>query len=550
MLARSRQLPGFIILIVGMAVGLLTFRSYGLSWDEPLFYDYAAALPYAYSPTAWLSGHFDLEQAFGSSASDHANRGPAYLLLASPVESLLERLGLDLADAWHLTNFIAFQLGVFLIFYQLCLRWMRPWPAAATTALLVTQPLLWGHAFINPKDVPFLLLFTAAFWAGIEYVDASVDPGTTRSRRVVLLLAASGVLGIATSVRVIAPLAGVLVVVYAAQVHVVARPRSALTRSLGPILAYAAIALLTTIVFWPYLWPAPLQRLVEVIKTMSSNPTQLAVLFRGQVWRAGALPRSYLPILLNVQLTEPVWPVLGAGLLVGIRRLWRSRPRTSLAEAGAPKQQVDLARQRPQPAEFLLAFAWFAVPVLHVLVVRPPMYDGFRHFLFILPPVFLIGGLALDAASSAIKRPWVSAGAVAVMLIPGLFAIARLHPYEYAYYNSFVGGPAGAFRSFETDYWLTCYKESLLTLDSTVTAREDVFVRREPMIATYYSGSKLTVRDYRTESANVVAGDYILVNTRSNEDLSTARDATVVFRVGRAGATFCVVKRVPQSEAE
>jgi hypothetical protein len=455
-----------------------------------------------------------------------------------------------LADAWHLTNFIAFQLGVFLIFYQLCLRWMRPWPAAATTALLVTQPLLWGHAFINPKDVPFLLLFTAAFWAGIEYVDASVDPGTTRSRRVLLLLAASGVLGIATSVRVIAPLAGVLVVVYAAQVHVVARPRSALTRSLGPILAYAAIALLTTIVFWPYLWPAPLQRLVEVIKTMSSNPAQLAVLFRGQIWRADALPRSYLPILLIVQLTEPVWPALGAGLLVGIRRLWRSRPRTALAEAGAPKQQVDLARQHPQPAEFLLAFAWFAVPVLHVLVVRPPMYDGFRHFLFILPPVFLIGGLAFDAAISAIKRPWVSAGAVAVMLIPGLFAIARLHPYEYAYYNSFVGGPAAVFRSFETDYWLTCYKESLLTLDRTVTAREDVFVRREPMIATYYSGSKLTVRDYRTESADVAAGDYILVNTRSNEDLSTARDAPVVFRVGRAGATFCVVKRVPQSEAE
>jgi len=47
---KIRQHPILILLIVNLLVGIFTFRNYGLSWDEPLFYDYANALRYAYSP--------------------------------------------------------------------------------------------------------------------------------------------------------------------------------------------------------------------------------------------------------------------------------------------------------------------------------------------------------------------------------------------------------------------------------------------------------------------------------------------------------------------
>ena len=33
------HLPLFILILVLLGIGLLTFRDYGLSWDEPLFYD-------------------------------------------------------------------------------------------------------------------------------------------------------------------------------------------------------------------------------------------------------------------------------------------------------------------------------------------------------------------------------------------------------------------------------------------------------------------------------------------------------------------------------
>ncbi|MFO3797278.1 MAG: hypothetical protein ACK8QZ_08350, partial [Anaerolineales bacterium] len=82
------------LLLLFLITGLLTFRHYGYTWDEPLYYAYAEALPYAYNPLHWLRPDFDLEKAYGPSPEDHKMRGPAYLLLAQPWAALLQKIGL------------------------------------------------------------------------------------------------------------------------------------------------------------------------------------------------------------------------------------------------------------------------------------------------------------------------------------------------------------------------------------------------------------------------------------------------------------------------
>ena len=112
---RLAEKPILFLLAVNILVGLFVFRDYGFSWDEPLFYDYGDALGYAYSPQAWLSTNFDINNSYGSSGDDHKTRGPAYLLLAREPVYLLEALGLDKASAWHLINFLFFQFYYFII---------------------------------------------------------------------------------------------------------------------------------------------------------------------------------------------------------------------------------------------------------------------------------------------------------------------------------------------------------------------------------------------------------------------------------------------------
>ncbi len=515
-LSRVLNRPILLLLVVLLLAGLVVFRDYGLTWDEPLFYGYAEALGYAYTPANWFSGHFDLNLSYGPSATDHKTRGPAYLLFAREPVYLLQFLGLDGPSAWHLVNFLTFLVGVYFV-YRLCALFTRDLIAVMSAGFFALQPMLWGHGFINPKDVPFMVFFAGAVWLGFRMADR-LPEAQSRSR-----LAQAGevvlpalFLGIATSNRVLGPLAGLLVAIY----FLAGSPSRRLWRWL---VVYALVAILVMLATWPYLWESPL-RFVQVFQFMSENPTVLPVLFGGAVYRAYDLPRRYLPFLLSATLTEFVWPLFVLGLL---RAVWTLRNLSRLLLAAG------------------LMLTWFVVPVLYAIVARPPLYDGMRHFLFVLPPVFVFAAIAMDFLAKKIGNGWLNAALAAVLLAPGLIGSVQLHPYEYAYFNAFVGGTGGAFRHYETDYWLTCYREAVLDFNASHAAPVSLYVHREPEVAEPYAAPNVAIRDQRGETAQIQSGDYILVNTRTNEDRDTFHDAPVTISVGRVGATFCVIKRIP-----
>ena len=537
----------FLLITINILVGLFVFRDYGYSWDEPLFYDYGEALGYAYSPDEWFSGDFDLERSFGASGDDHKTRGPAYLLLARGPVYLLQTFGLDTASAWHLVNYLFFQLGVYFL-YRLALRWIKPSAALAASALFAWQPLLWGHAFINPKDPPFLVFFLASVCLGFEMVDRLSDETINTRQKISAVFFPALILGISTSIRVLGPLAGLLVLGYA--IWKFGRRFA----SFVPQLAfYAILAILAIFATWPFLWENPAQRFLDVFRLMSDNPTTLSVLFDGEVYRAGELPRRYLPFMLATTLTEPVLPLFVIGIFIAYFRSFKQLrdSRSAVNETGESeswmslRSSLDGAAIRNHLVALTLLLAWFVILVAYVLLRRPAMYDGLRHFLFILPPIFIFAGFMLDLLIERGTPSWLCAGLVLALLAPGIVGIIQLHPYEYTYYNSWAGGTGGAFRQYETDYWLTCYKEAVDALEQDIGAPVNLYVHREGYIADYYADESITVHELRGALNEVQPGDYVLVNTRTNEDRRVFRDAPSVLQVGRAGALFCEIKQIP-----
>ncbi len=243
-------------------------------------------------------------------------------------------------------------------------------------------------------------------------------------------------LGMLTAVRILGPLAGALVIL-----AFMLQPQR---RSWLPIGFYLGVAGVTALACWPYLWPEPAVRFAEVLRHMADNPKLLPVLYAGTVYASNDLPAGYLPRLLALTLTEPIWPLAIGGLVVsGVRVI---------------RRQIDWRTWVP-------IVLWLVLPYAYVVTQRPAMYDGYRHFLFMLPPIFIGCGLALDALWSRLRNPAGQVALGALLLVPGLLGVVRLHPYPYTYYNQFIGGVGGAFRSYETDYWLTCYKETLEALD-------------------------------------------------------------------------------------
>lgn len=523
LLKRIFEKPIIILIAANIIVGLFIFRNYGYSWDEPLFYDYGNALGYAYSPREWISGSFDVDNSYGSSGDDHKTRGPAYLLLSREPVYLLESFGLDQADAWHLVNFLFFQLGAYFL-YRLSTRWMQSSAALAASTLFAWQPMIWGHAFINPKDPPFLTFFLASICLGFEMVDKLVSKDGRNFSAIIL---PAIMLGVTTSIRVLGPLAGLLVFIYF--IFSILHDRKINFTSLWvSFLGYGLLAVIVMFLAWPYLWESPITRFVGVFRLMSDNPTTLSVLFDGEVYRAGELPRRYLPFMLGTTLTEPVWLLFGIGVASAY---W--------------KQFTDKSSLKMNKlVTVTLILLWFVILLAYVLIRKPAMYDGIRHFLFIIPPIFILTGFAFELLIDRIVPSWLSAVIIFSILAPGILGITQLHPYEYAYYNSFIGGTENAFRRYETDYWLTCYKDAIEELDN-INGPINLYVHREAYIAAYYANSNIHVYDLRGARDEVQSGDYILVNTRTNEDRRILRDVEPVIEINRGNALFCIIKRVP-----
>jgi hypothetical protein len=503
---RALQHPILLILLANLLVGIFTFQHYGLSWDEPLFYNYADSIRIAYTPQAFQPG-FDFEQVYGRSSEDHKYYGPAYLLIARPIQQAFTAIfHLDMASAWHLVNFLSFQLALYF-FYRLLRRWAAPWPAAVSTVFFATQPVFWGHAFINPKDIPFMAFFLAALTLGLEFIDQLGDFSQhNSSQRQGGLLLAGISLGMASAIRVIGPLAGVLIFFYFLS--------KKNWRALPQFIAYGLISVAIMLLFWPYLWTDPLARLLEVLRHMSDNPTELAVLFLGQIFRANEMPHRYLLQMLALTLTEPTWPLFALGILVAIRSFWHKK--------------ADL-----------LVLLGLPTGMLAYLVIRvPAMYDGFRHFFFMMPPVFIFAGLGLDwlfKKLGAIPGTLPRLAVLAVFALPGLLGIISLHPYEYTYYNSLAGD---VFRQYETDYWLTCYKDALSWVRENAPERP-IYIQREFELAAYY-GAGLDVRPMDNAPE---PGSLMLFSTRANLDQrSVYRKLPVLSVIGRNGAEFCIVK--------
>ncbi|MCJ7433961.1 MAG: hypothetical protein MUO77_10785 [Anaerolineales bacterium] len=511
--------PVLLLIIFNLLVGAFTFRDYGLTLDEPLYYQYADALGYAYSPGEWFSGNFDLENSFGPSGSDHQNRGPAYLLLArEPARLLQNALGMDYPSAWHLINFISFQFGVYF-FFVFSRRWMKNWAAFAATLFFATQPLLWGHAFINPKDPPFLAAFLISLELGFRMADRIANPQANEKTWMTFthILFPALVLGFATNLRVLGPLAGLLAFVYFLFLRKPARSFW--------FIPYGLIALVTLFVTWPFLWQAPIQNLFEVLYFFSDNPTELRLLFRGEIYTADNLPLRYLPTLLAITLTEPVWPLAIAGFFISIRR-WQLKT-------------IEWKTLLP-------VLLWFIIPLIYVFIRRPAMYDSFRHSLYILPPVFVLAGIALDAIFRRVSMPYIKITLIGLLILPAIWADIQLHPYQYTYYNQFVGGTGEASYNYETDYWSTCYKDAAQEFASIVTDTPTLYVGGKGIDnLRYYANRNFVVEDYLPRRHDYT-GKYVLSSSRANNRLPFFNGLydKETIRVERDNAIFCVIRKI------
>jgi hypothetical protein len=322
------------------------------------------------------------------------------------------------------------------------------------------------------------------------------------------------VLGLASSIRILGPLAGIIVSGFMIWRHG--------KRSATLILAYGCIAILVMYLTWPILWSAPITNLLTTIKTMSDFPWFGSILFNGHYYQQDALPLSYVPVLISIQLTEVMLPLFFFGLILILRK-----------PSAQTHQEI-----------LILLLSWFMLPAGYLILTRATMYDNFRHLLFILPPVFILGGIALEKLGHLVKRVWLKTILLILLILPGISACISLHPYQYIYYNLFVGGNQRAYQRFEMDYWMTSFKEAAEYLNSHAQPGARVVVWGGKHLISGIVREDLLIEGDKGNTYSLEGGyQYAILSSRWEQN-AIYPDADIVFTVERNGALLVVVKEL------
>lgn len=507
---RSSQVAAVLAIATLLVVGYALSRDYGVSWDEPDNAVFGQQALQAYGslrpPAEWYSSLEPYGPFFAATAEGITRS----LLQFRPV--WVE------AEARHFAYFLAFPLSAAAL-YGLVRRIVSPLAALTCTLLLVSQPLLFGHAFINPKDTPFMAFFTAAVWSGLWMLEAVGHPvggGDRDLAKPALFRAAAGsaILGLSTSIRLFAPFAGVLVSAWAlVQVG---------RKSLTSLVRYWATAAVVSYLTWPYLWGEPVRRLRESLLVMLNFPWDNLVLYRGLAYPAPALPWHYLPFTTLIQLTEPLVAAAVLGFAIGL---------------------VGMVKDPRRIPLYVMFGLWAALPYAVAVIGDVTVYDNSRQFLFAIPPMFLSAALAFEALLRRVRPVLARVGIIGAALAPGLGAIGQLHPFEYVYYNALVGGVQGAYRQYELDYWGTSYREAMEYVNGVAPIGATVQGTDPWMSAAIFARLDLVMaRSGRSLPAGAPPPSYFLTLTRSNLDQGFMPEVPVLLEVRVAGATLALVK--------
>jgi hypothetical protein len=514
--------------IMNIGVGIFIVRDFSVSYDEPDYYLYAQKTVDAYGSFFTLA----YKPFFGP--NDLPYYGPAFIIFPELVIRLLKLVFPDLfaAHIWHFSYFLLFQLGGICL-YSLARRWFLHWSAWGILLLYISQPILWGHAFINPKDIPFMVFCLFTLWSGFRLADSqgakNIDVSLQRPSFIGLslprfivkesfpflrspqLLLAGILLGMTMSIRLLGPLPGLIVILYLAF--------TLRETSLPVITAYLICAMVTMFLTWPALWPNPVHHWVDSLVLMASFPWPGRVLFNGRFHEPESLPFSYLPTLLNIQLTETLLLLIYLGLALLI---------------------VFFVRKHIKLDLFLVLILGAILPLTGLILSGATMYDNFRQFLFLLPPLLLLAGLALDFIFSMLKPTVLRVALLMLLVLPGAFAIVRLHPYQYVYYNSLVGGTGNSLRKFEMDYWCTAYREAAMWLNKNAPFGARIKGSSPTYLYEMYLRDDLRARHKYKPGEQY---DFFVSTSRYNADLTVHPDTKVVYTVERDGAVFAVIKQ-------
>lgn len=447
--------------IIALISMLVLSQQYGMTWDEKRHNDYSkTSLAYFESfgeDSTCLSETLPTQEFryYG----EHFNVIAAFLYT--------HVLSIGEYETRHLLN--AFYGFLAMLFAALLAKEIGSWRAGFFAFVAIYfSPVFFGHSMNNPTDIPFATGFAMALYYLLKIFKSLPAPKFSH-----VFMAAVGI-GIAVGSRV----GGVLLYAYAALFMSIHFLQHIKQNGFKYFLAYVKIFVslivvghLLSISLWPFGQQEIFSSWYEALKKSTEGAffTYNHELFEGVRMYMAKVPWYYLPkfILINTPLVVLVGLAMMLVLLFVIKRLYKH--------------------------SMLVYFTLFALlfPIVYAEYQSMYYYNGWRHYLFIYPPLIVLSALGWESLIRVLKNnklTWVVIVVMVVLIsLPAGWLISN-HPNAAVYFNELTGGTKGAYGQYELDYYSNSCREAGEWLAKQEPNKKLlVAINNEPQTAAYYA---------------------------------------------------------------
>ena len=431
----------FIFLIIFYVLGLIIVSDYGISWDES-----------AQRMHGFINGNYIIKIILGEEIynkiltnvvdtkfSDinksppelYSHRGRAYgIFYQLPIAFLETIFKIDNDKSVylfrHFINFSFFFISSIYFYKYLRLIFEnRTLLCFLGLIFLLSNPRIFANSFYNPKDIIFLSLFIIANYYGLLFLKKS------NIQNCLIFSFFSAALITTRTFGLVVPFVISIMFLYK---FIETKNK----KNLNLLIINICLILLFTYIFWPYLWEDPFSRFLYVLKFFSQKSNEIQMLYFGKEVLSTELPWDYL--LTYIVISNPSYLIISfiIGSLFFLVSILKNKTLNYISIY-----------------KFLILVFFFTTPILLVNQMNTALYNGWRHFYFLLPTIIIFSLIFIDEIIKFKKGKLLKL--VLFFLLGFNFLLTLIwsiknHPHQNVFYNDLFG-PKPNLNFFSKDYY-------------------------------------------------------------------------------------------------
>ncbi len=400
--------------------------------------------------------------------------------------------------------------------------------ANISCVFLFLIPFFFGHFAINNKDT---IIAFAHVWIVYYLIKYSVKNFDNKSRLLLILkISILSALGTGIQLLFMGSLIPIIIIFF---VYLFLFKDEKFRKIFLDIVIYIIFFYFTLVLFWvdahSNILTLPLS---FFIKTLSLDVGWAFNLTNGEYSLSKEVPNYYLLLNYLYKLPEFIIFLYLISLPIILIKI---------------KKLKDSFNNFSKKILFILGMLIF--PNIVVVLIKYPIYDGLRLFLWVTPYLVLIPAISLFVILDNKNIFFKSLKIITIFLVIfHLYNFIKITPYHYTFLNFFAGDLDKRYKKFENDYWSVSLKELIFSSNLKGKKIKYYSCGVNASIAKTYMRQKYKNAEY-TDKINA---NYIIMTNRTlysekNQSISNCYDEfdyENIAEVKRHGLILSAIKKV------